>query len=151
FEMGAGLLLRDGEKDNAFVDEAYVQLETPDLYLIGGVKQKEELYNGLSASNESMLWSLNARPIPGIQIGTKGSYFLNRLRDIGFGIEAAWNELILEKDRHLSNARVYYKNLFLMYHTYNCNKLKVGLRHFAQWGFNRPAGQKAQSAEDYLK
>ncbi|UJH89852.1 hypothetical protein LZ575_12665 [Antarcticibacterium sp. 1MA-6-2] len=69
-EIGAGGLVRDNEGDEFAVDEAYAHFQTEDLYITAGIKHQEELYNGLSASNRSILWSLNSRAIPGLQIGT---------------------------------------------------------------------------------
>ena len=151
-EFGGGILFRDGKKDNIFIDEAYMHLETPHFYLTGGIKQQEVLYNGLSASNESMLWSLNARPMPGIQIGTRGTYFLDPYEDLGLGIEASWNEYLLEKDRYMSYAKVHYKKFFFVYQTYNDLKIKAGLRHYAQWGGTNPGGEtRNETLDDYFK
>lgn len=151
-ELGGTLLYRDGEEDDLFLDELYLHFETPELYVTAGIKQPEEYYRGLSATNESMIWSLNARAMPGIQIGTNGPLFLNRYEETGFGVEGSWNEYLMEEDRYMSYARVHHKNLFLVYHTDNDIKIKAGLRHVAQWGGTPPEGEtNPESVKDYVK
>ncbi len=149
-EFGAGILARDGDNGEAFIDELYAHLELEKFYITVGRKQQAELYNGLSASNRSILWSLNARPLPGIQIGTNGPLFL--AGDQGFGIEGSWNEYLLEKDRFVSNANLHHKNLLLVYRFENSLQIKAGLQHFVQWGGVSPVfGQQPITFKDYLK
>jgi len=149
-EVGAGILAQDGGKGGAFIDELYAHLDLEKVYITAGRKQQEELYNGLSASNRSILWSLNARPLPGIQIGTNGPLFLSG--DYGFGIEGSWNEYLLEKGRFVTNAKLHHKNLLLVYRSENLFEIKAGLQHFVQWGGNSPRfGQQPEKFEDYFR
>ena len=55
---GAGVLYTDGIKENVALDELYLHFQNPSMYATIGRKQQRELYNGLSASNRSILWSL---------------------------------------------------------------------------------------------
>ena len=56
--------------DEVFIDELYADLKYSWIQVIAGRKQEPELYNGLSASNENILWSINSRPLYGLQIQT---------------------------------------------------------------------------------
>lgn len=149
-EIGGGLLFQDGISERLFIDELYAHIESPKLYFTVGRKQQKELYNGLSASNRSILWSLNPRPLPGIQIGTNGPLFLNGAT--GFGIEGSWNEYIMEKERYVSNAKLHHKNLLLVYRFRNSLQIKGGLQHFVQWGGVDPlSGRQPEKINDYIR
>jgi hypothetical protein len=152
-EVGGGLLYQDGISDQLFIDEIYAHIESEKLYFTVGRKQQKELYNGLSVSNRSILWSLNARPLPGIQIGTNGPLFpFDPDNATGFGFEGSWNEYVMEKDRHVSYAKLHHKNLLLVYKTRNNFEVKAGLQHFVQWGgASKSEGQQPESFKDYLR
>src|SRR5680860_55048 len=62
-EVGVGILYQDGISDRVFLDESYVQFRNTWLEVIAGRKQQPEKYNGLSAANENIVWSLNAQPL----------------------------------------------------------------------------------------
>src|SRR5690606_32907417 len=99
---GAGLLVKDGDKDNFAFDELFVGLRSRDFYFNIGRKQQEEIYGGLSSSNRSILNSLNSRPMPGFQLGTNGTFFPFSDSHHGIGVEASWNEYLMEEERHVN-------------------------------------------------
>ena len=146
-EVGAGFLGRDGDGDNFFVDELYAHYETKFWSFTGGRKQQEEVYNGLSASNRSILWSLNARPLPGLQLKTTRPVFLLK----NFGFEAAWEEYLMDDD-FLENVKLHHKSFHFVYSTTKWDlTLKAGLQHFAQWGGSNFGGEQPESLEDYIR
>ena len=147
-EVGAGVLGREGSGDNFFVDELYAHYETKFWSFTAGRKQQEEVYNGLSASNRSILWSLNARPLPGLQIKTTRPVFLFK----NWGFEAAWEEYLME-DNFLENVKLHHKSFHFVYSTSNRDfTFKAGLQHFAQWGGSSPIwGEQPEKLEDYLR
>jgi len=148
-EIGGGILFQDGISDRIFIDELYARLESGKFYFTAGRKQQRELYNGLSASNRSILWSVNARPLPGIQIGTKGPLFIKG--NTGLGVEGSWNEYVMEEDRHVSNAKLHHKNLLLVYRSKSAWEFKAGLQHFVQWGgVSTVLGQQPEKFKDYM-
>ena len=154
-EVGAGIAFNNREEKKIFDDEAYAQFSYNWLRITAGRKQREELYNGLSATNENILWSMNARPLPGLQIETSRPITLFRLGDFNegnIGFEASLNEYFLEKDRHVSNARVHHKSLHLVYNNGEGFKIKSGIQHFAQWGGTSPEhGKQPEGIADYLR
>lgn len=147
-EVGAGILGREGSGDNLFVDEIYAHYETRSWSFTAGRKQQEELYNGLSASNRSVLWSLNARPLPGLQLKTTRPIFLLK----NFGFEAAWEEYLMDDER-LKDVKLHHKSFHLVYSTSNRDlTFKAGLQHFAQWGGSSPLwGKQPERFEDYIR
>ncbi|SDL80613.1 Capsule assembly protein Wzi [Salinimicrobium catena] len=148
-EVGAGFLGREGSGDNLFVDELYAHYETKFWSFTAGRKQQEEIYNGLSVSNRSILWSLNARPLPGLQLETTRPIFLLK----NFGFEAAWEEHLMDDTRFVDNARVHHKSFHLVYSSAVRDfQVKAGIQHFVQWGGESPVfGKQPTGINDYLR
>ena len=93
-EIGAGGVVHDGFNKKIALDEAYLQFRNQHLYVTGGVKQREELYNGLSATNENILWSLNSPTLPGLEIGTVKPFSIRVVNDsIPENPEMAWSAI----------------------------------------------------------
>jgi len=130
-EIGGGILYQDAVKDEVFIDELYADFKYSWLEVIAGRKQKEELYDGLSATNENFAWSLNARPLPGIQIKSSEPIYFNKNKKLGF--EFSWNEYLMGDDRYVKGTRLHYKSLYLLYNFKSDWSLKAGIKHFAQW------------------
>lgn len=149
-EAGGGLLYQDDFSDEVFIDELYLHFQNSWLQATFGRKQEPELYNGLSASNQNILWSLNARPMPGLQVGTLKPIFFSGNHGIGF--EASWEEYLMGKDRIVDNARLHHKSFHLVFRTEKELQFKVGLQHFVQWGGTSPEeGKQPSGFSDYLK
>lgn len=147
--FGGGLNYHDGKDTGVRLSELYMHLNTPQLYLTLGKKHRPLYYNGLSASNENILWSTNAPPLPGIQLGIKemlfplGPYFL--------GVEGAWEEYWFGKDRYVQDVRLHHKFFRLILQKNNW-EIMGGIRHFAQWGGNSPkTGEQPGDFQNYLK
>lgn len=149
-EFGAGLLYQDGIKDKIFLDEIYAMYSGEWLEVIAGRRQQEELYNGLSSTNQNILWSLNTRPIPGLQIRTRKTVFLFDRHILGF--EGSWNEYFLEADRHVSAAKLHHKKFLLVLQPNEKWTFKGGGQHFVQWGgSSETRGDQSEKFEDYIK
>lgn len=149
-EIGGGILYDDNFSDEVFIDELYADFKWKKLELIGGRKQREEYYNGLSATNENFAWSLNARSLPGIQLRTSEPIYFNENEKLG--IEFSWNEFWMGNDRYVKGARLHYKSLYLIYNFEKDWHLKAGIKHFAQWAGVSPTwGPQPTSISEYLK
>ena len=147
-ELAAAGVVRDGFTDEFALDEAYLEFRNDWFYATGGMKQHAALYNGLSTSNENILWSLNARPLPGIEVGTVKPIFVFP----GVGFEARWGEYILEEDRHVPWARVHHKKINIVLQPSEDWQIKAGIQHFAQWGGVSPEwGPQPEGLSDYLR
>lgn len=149
-EVGAGVLYRDGSGDNVVIDELYADFNYKKLQIILGRKQRPEMYHGLSAANENILWSLNAQPVPGIQIKTNAPVypFLNKK----FGFEASWNEYYLGDNPGAEDVRLHHKSLTLLYNFNKGWNVGIGLQHFVQWaGYSERLGAQPKGLTDYLK
>jgi len=151
-EFGVGILYQDGISDELFLDELYASYKNSWLEVVAGRKQHTELYNGLSAVNGNILWTLNARPIPGLQLRTTHPIFFTAKRRWGF--EASWSEYFLEEDRFVRNARLHNKSFYLIYNNRKDLEIKMGIQHFAQWGGtsgNPDHGKQPDGIMDYLR
>lgn len=149
-EFGGGILYQDALKDRIFADELYAQYSNEWIEFIAGRKQKPELYNGISSTNENILWSLNARPLPGIQLRTRKPVFV--FPDAGIGFEASLEEYIFDDDRVVKNAKLHHKSFHLVYRPTPDLQFKAGMQHFAQWGgTSKIDGPQPQGFKDYVK
>ncbi|HEY9184010.1 MAG TPA: capsule assembly Wzi family protein [Salegentibacter sp.] len=148
-EIGLGGLYQDGYTDKFQLDESYLSFQNSWLEITAGRKQKNELYRGISASNENILWSLNARPLPGIQIKTKKPVFISGSKGIGF--TAALEEYLMDDARYVEDTRLHHKRFSLVYRHSERFEFSAGLQHFVQWGGVHPEfGQLPDSFSDYL-
>jgi len=149
-EFGGGILYQDALQDEVFLDELYADFNYKWLEVIIGRKQKEELYNSLSATNENIIWSMNAQAIPGIQIETNKPIYLDPNRRFGF--EASWNEYYLGDNKGAENVRLHHKEIQIQYNFRKGWRLKAGLQHFVQWGgISEEFGKQPERFSDYLK
>ncbi|APG61430.1 hypothetical protein LPB144_08375 [Christiangramia salexigens] len=149
-EIGGGLLYENSFSDKIIIDELYANLKYSWLQVIAGRKQKEELYNGLSATNENFAWSLNHRPLPGIQIKSSRPIYFNQNENLGF--EFSWNEYFMGNNRFVKGTRLHFKSLYLVYEPQENFELSAGITHFAQWGGDSPeTGPQPEAFSDYLR
>jgi hypothetical protein len=148
-EIGGGLFYQDGFSDKVFIDELYADFDYSWLEVIIGRKQEPELYKGLSTTNENFAWSLNARPMPGIQVQTSRPVYFNKNEKLG--IEFSWEEYLMGNDRYVKGTRLHKKNLHLVLNLEKNWKLKGGITHFAQWAGESPRRKQPDGFDDYLK
>ncbi|SFF77099.1 Capsule assembly protein Wzi [Salegentibacter agarivorans] len=149
-EIGVGVLYQDGVHDEIFLDEIYAAFNTDWLEAVIGRRQQKELYEGLSATNENMLWSLNARPMPGVSLSTNRTIFFTP--ESAYGFEASWSEYLMGDDRFVKGARLHHKSINFVYQPNPDFQLKLVVRHFAQWAGDSPkSGPQPDGFSDYIK
>lgn len=148
---GLGVLYSDGIEEGIKLDEFYVSYENNWFEAFAGRKQEEELFHGLSATNEHLLWSLNARPISGVGVETnRPVMFWERA---GLGFEASWAEYFSdEKERYIQVPRIHHKSFKLVYTGIRNLEIVAGLQHYVQWAGESPEhGELPSGFEDYLR
>ena len=149
-DIGAGFIYQDGYLNDDYIDELYLDFKHSWIQVIVGRKQEKELYDGLSATNENFAWSLNARPMPGVQIKSLRPVYFNKRKSLG--IEFSWEEYSMGNDRYVKGTRLHAKRLYLISNFKENWELKAGIRHFAQWGGTSPRwGKQPTGLGDYLK
>lgn len=140
-------LNRDIEDDWA-PNQYYVTYKKEYVMATAGARQQPERLSGLSAVGGDILWSNNARPMPGIRIETNKSLPLYGAVSMDAGI--AHYHLI--DDRFVDNAFVHHKFLQLNFRLSPRATLFLGGHHYAQWGGESEAfGQQPQGLDDFLK
>ena len=150
-ELGLGGFYHDGFTNEIDLDAYYISFQNNWMLAYAGRKQKKEYYRGLSATNESILWSLNSRPIPGISFEiTEPVYFW---KQAGLGFMLSWEELFSdERDRYIENLRVHHKSFHLVYSGIRNVQLIAGVQHYVQWGGKSPEqGDLPSGFDDYLR
>ncbi|SFS55065.1 Capsule assembly protein Wzi [Zhouia amylolytica] len=149
-EAGGGILFNDAAAPVLRVDSWYAQYQNQWFGVIGGKKQRPMTYGGLSTSGESILWSDNARPMPGMYAYTSEPIALVRSKKLLF--DAYWGEYLMDDERYVDNARVHSKGLTFVYRFNPQTELSVGLEHVAQWAGTHPVnGALPARFKDYLK
>ncbi|UNY97909.1 capsule assembly Wzi family protein [Zhouia spongiae] len=149
-EAGTGLLFNDAAAPVLRGDSWYLQYQNKWFGVIGGKKQRPTTYGGLSTSGESILWSDNARPLPGVYAYTTKPIALGKSEK--FLIDAYWGEYLMDDDRYVDNARVHSKGLTFIYRFNPRTELSIGLEHVAQWaGTSTTTGKQPSGFKDYLK
>lgn len=152
-EFGAGGLYKnESPTENFIVDELYGQYSNQWLRLVAGLKHYDEYYNGLSATSGNLLWSLNARPLPGIELKVEEPIYF--LFDDHLGLSGSWGEYLMGQDRFVKNARLHKKSLYLNYKSENDFRIKLGIEHFVQWAGETPEeyiGKIPKTFKDYLR
>ncbi len=130
------------ETDMRFRDY-YVGVRYNKISLFVGAKADPIIYDGLSSTNGSFIWSANARPYPKISIEilyidvpfTKGI----------LKFKGALSEGIMYDDRYVDKPHVHHKNLYLKAEKGRF-AVEFGLNHYAQWAGNSPRFGKLPSS-----
>lgn len=148
--LGLGGLYQNGLPDKLQLDEYYLSFKNTWMKAHAGRKHKIELYNGLSATNENVLWSLNARPLPGVSFEIyRPVYFW---KSAGLGFKASLEEFFTDDERYVENLRIHHKSFHFVYSGIRNVELIVGVQHFAQWAGTSPEeGPLPDGFEDYLR
>lgn len=138
---GAAFFYRNG-LDNEFARrDLYLEFTNKWLRATAGAKRKEQLADGLSATNKNFLYSGNTRPLTGLLVEAKEPSRLSETFSLDWGIA----HYQLNDDRYVKDVRVHYKRLGLIT-TFNENhKLTAQIQHFVQWAGTSPTFGKLPS------
>ena len=129
-------------------NEYYASLGWWKLRLTLGARARPQRMLGLSSVNGDLLWSNNARPLPGAEIQTSEPLWLFPW----LGVEGALAHYWLNDDRFVEDAYVHFKYLNLTFRLSERSRLGLGPHHYAQWGGVSPvAGPQPSSLEDFIR
>ena len=126
----AFLAVNRNHPNKVALDQYYGRYEFRKLKLTLGAKRRPEKLMGLSGVGGDILWSNNARAIPGIEFASIAPI---KLSDV-MSIEGAFGHYLLNDDRAVKNAKLHYKQLTFNFKTHERSILSLGLHHYAQWG-----------------
>ncbi|GGG54933.1 hypothetical protein GCM10011414_25970 [Croceivirga lutea] len=108
----------------------FAQLDWDEVSIAAGARPRKEKYLGLSSTNGDILWSNNARPMPGLEIFTSKPIYLNTWFGVSGGFANYWHT----DDRFVDGAMVHHKNLEFTFKLNPNARLTLGAHHYAQWG-----------------
>lgn len=133
-EAGATGFYRNGVADEVQRRDWYASFQNTWLRATLGAKERATVLYGLSTTNKNILWSQNARPLPGLILEANDPLKISETFAVDWGIA----HYSLNDDRFVDNTRIHYKRLGLITTFNERNKLTVQLQHFAQWGGTSP-------------
>ena len=133
-EAGVAVFYRDGMIDDFQRRDLYLRYQNSWLSTTIGAKQQEIEVEGLSATNKNILWSSNARPLPGLIIEANNPIKISETFSIDWGIA----HYSLNDERYVDDVWLHYKRLGLITTFNDHNKLTAKIQHFAQWAGTSP-------------
>lgn len=136
-------------RPNAIVDRLYVGGGWKMLHLEAGMKPRENELGDLSISGGNVLWSNNARNVPGINGWSDWIYFE---KGHWFGFKGNIGHYQMIDNRYVTGTMLHNKSLSLKAAAGRKVDLIFGVDHWAQWGGNSPKyGPQPSSLIDYWR
>ncbi|WGK64709.1 capsule assembly Wzi family protein [Croceiramulus getboli] len=146
--IGGGITYANELQTNFFVDEAFMEYTYRNLQFMIGTQHRSVELNGLSSVNGNILFSNNARTLPGVEVKTVRPFSIADFFAIG-GSLAHYQTL---DDRFVEDAMIHYKHLDLIFNWNQNSTLKATIQHAVQWGGTSPVfGKQPTSFSDYIR
>lgn len=146
----AGAVTSFNGTNSAFIDQLFISAKWKFLRLDAGIIHPDIEYNGVSSTNGDILYSTNARNMPGINLRTDYFSFPYLEKFIAFKLNLA--EYRMTDDRYIKKTRVHNKAAYVKIKPWKRLELIVGVEHYAQWGGYSPIdGKQPSSFKDYLR
>lgn len=146
-ELKGGAIYQDGGTKNIFLDELYAAYRYKGIEAAIGIKQRPELLSGLSAVGGDILWSRNARAMPGVEVKTLQPIPVFKW----LSLDASLAHYQLEDNRFVEGAKIHHKTFFFNFKLNKEQQLSAGLKHYVQWGGVSPEfGQQAEGFKDFI-
>ncbi|GGW22094.1 hypothetical protein GCM10007383_01480 [Arenibacter certesii] len=132
----------------AAFNQYYGEYQFRKVSLTLGAKQRPEKQMGLSSVGGDIIWSNNARAIPGLELTTATPIKISNV----LSLDATLGHYLQNDDRYVQNARVHYKQVTFNFNTSQNSVLSVGIHNYAQWGgISTSIGKQPDSFKDYLR
>ncbi|MGO4911491.1 capsule assembly Wzi family protein [Leeuwenhoekiella sp. W20_SRS_FM14] len=147
-KIGGGILANDGLYDGVKIDELYATYRWKIIEASVGVKHRDEKLRGISSVGGDIIWSNNARALPGIYIEMTEPIKIFKWLEA----KGTFGHYFLEEDRYVKKAQVHHKSLELALVFSENDRLSGSMKHYVQFGGTSPRyGQQPDSFSDYLK
>ena len=131
---GVSLMLRDGIEEEFQRENLFLEYTNNWLKATLGAKERPILYNDLSSNNGNIIWSTNARPMPGLILEANQPIKISKTFALDWGIA----HYSLNDERYVKDTRVHYKRIGLIVNLNEKHKITGQLQHFAQWAGTSP-------------
>lgn len=133
----------------ALMDRLYVSGGWRMLRLDVGMRPRRSELGPLSLTGGNIVWTSNARNIPGIDLRSDWIY-LDRSHVVGIRGNLAHYQPV--DDRYVSGMMIHDKSLELKFSFAGKVEVSGGIEHIAQWGGVSPSvGPQPSSFQDYMK
>jgi len=132
FTYGTTMIAGYGEKAGFQFNQYWFGARYKWLSLKIGARNDSIRFGGLSHTNGNMMWSGNARPLPGISFSTNG-YIPLFSQNKWFTFKALYEENFLNDERDMINAMLHHKYLYNKV-TIKDWSFTLGLDHWVYWG-----------------
>jgi hypothetical protein len=139
-------------QENKFLlNELYLGVRFKNIVLDLGAKNDAVLWNNLSSSNGSIIKSINARAMPGINIKT------NNFLSLPFAtswleVKGSFAHYFMNDKRAVENTNLHHKSFYIKTKINARFEIIAGLDHYVQWGGTSAVyGAQPASFSDYIK
>ncbi len=147
FELGGGLLYKNGLYDGAIIDQLYGTYQWKILKADLGIKHRDEKLSGISSVGGDIVWSNNARALPGVYIQMTEPFKIFKW----FEAKATFGHYFLGDDRVVQDAQVHHKSLELALVFSPGDRLSGSMKHYVQFGGTSPRfGKQPSGFRDYI-
>ena len=147
FELGGGLLYNDGLYDGVKIDQLYATYKWKIVEASAGMKHRDEKLKGISSVGGDIIWSNNARALPGLYVEMKEPIKIFKW----FEAKATFGHYFLSDERVVQNAMIHHKSLELALVFSPGDRLSGSMKHYVQFGGTSPEfGKQPSSFRDYI-
>jgi len=139
------------QENKLLVNELYLGVRFKNIILDLGAKNDAIAWHNLSSSNGSIIKSINARAMPGINIKTN-NFITLPFATSWLEVNANFAHYFMDDTRFVDNTNVHHKSLYIKSRLSPTFEIIAGLDHYAQWGGTSPQyGAQPSSIKDYIK
>ena len=132
-----------------FIDRLYISGSWKMLHLDVGMKSRIREFGDLSVTGGNIVFTGNARNMPGINAWSDWIYFE---KGHWFGLRGNFAHYQTLDNRYVQGTMIHNKSLAFKVALGRKVNFEAGLDHWAQWGGNEPVlGQRPSSFKDYLR
>ncbi|WP_251620488.1 capsule assembly Wzi family protein [Odoribacter lunatus] len=140
------------DKNKIILDEAFMRAKWKVATLNIGCIHPETEYNGISSTNGNLIFSDNARSIPGVHLNVDYFSFPFIKRFIEFKFN--WGEYWMNDKRFVKNTLLHTKAVYVKLKPIKSIEFIAGFQHFAQWNGtsrNPQVGKQPDGLKNYLR
>ena len=139
------------QENKLLVNELYLGVRFKNILLDIGAKNDAIAWHNLSSSNGSIIKSINARAMPGINIKTN-NFITLPFATSWLEVKANFAHYFMDDTRFVDNTNLHHKSLHIKSRLSPTFEIIAGLDHYAQWGGTSPQyGAQPSSLSDYIK
>ena len=139
------------QENKLLVNELYLGVRFKNILLDIGAKNDAIAWHNLSSSNGSIIKSINARAMPGINIKTN-NFITLPFATSWLEVKANFAHYFMDDTRFVDNTNLHHKSLHIKSRLSPTFEIIAGLDHYAQWGGTSPQyGAQPSSIKDYIK